>query len=81
MRTGAARARSSSPASARVPWSSDHHHHLVCRHCARTIEVADPPVEQWAERIAAEHDFSEVSHTVEIIGTCSACASGGGSNG
>ena len=60
--------------------SSDHPHHLVCRHCARTIEVADPPVEQWAERIAAEHDFSEVSHTVEIIGTCAACASGSSSN-
>jgi Fur family transcriptional regulator, ferric uptake regulator len=54
--------------------STDHHHHLVCRHCGRTVEVADPPVENWAERIAQEHGFSEVNHTVEIIGTCADCA-------
>lgn len=54
--------------------SDDHHHHLVCRHCGRTVEVSDPPVESWAERIAAEHGFSDVHHTVEIVGTCSDCA-------
>ncbi|MHA6802872.1 Fur family transcriptional regulator [Salinifilum ghardaiensis] len=54
--------------------SNQHHHHLVCRHCGRTIEVSDPPVENWAERIGQEHGFTDVSHTVEIIGTCSSCA-------
>lgn len=53
--------------------SDHHHHHLVCRHCGRTVEVADPPVEDWTERIASEHGFSEVHHTVEIIGTCAHC--------
>lgn len=56
--------------------SDHHHHHLVCRHCGRTVEVADPPVEDWAERIADEHGFSEVHHTVEIIGTCADCRGG-----
>lgn len=54
--------------------SSHHHHHLVCRKCGRTVEVSDPPVEDWAERIGQEHGFTDVSHTVEIIGTCSDCA-------
>ena len=54
--------------------SSHHHHHLVCRHCGRTVEVDDPPVENWAEKIAQQHGFSEVNHTVEITGTCAACA-------
>ncbi|GAA3362023.1 MULTISPECIES: Fur family transcriptional regulator [Saccharopolyspora] len=54
--------------------SAEHHHHLVCRHCGRTVEVADPPVEAWAERIAGEHGFSNVGHTVEIIGVCPECA-------
>ncbi|MEU6131394.1 Fur family transcriptional regulator [Saccharopolyspora sp. NPDC047091] len=54
--------------------SAEHHHHLVCRHCGRTVEVADPPVEAWAERIASEHGFSNVGHTVEIIGVCPECA-------
>ncbi|MFD2492616.1 Fur family transcriptional regulator [Amycolatopsis jiangsuensis] len=50
--------------------SSHHHHHLVCRVCGRTVEVEGPAVERWAEKIAAEHGFSEISHTVEITGTC-----------
>src|SRR5690606_14268930 len=29
--------------------STGHHHHLVCRHCGRTVEVAGPTVEAWAE--------------------------------
>ncbi len=51
-----------------------HHHHLVCRSCGRTVEVADPPVERWAARVAAEHGFADVQHQLEVFGTCSACA-------
>ncbi len=51
-----------------------HHHHLVCRVCGRTVEVADPPVERWAARIAAEHGFADVQHQVEVFGTCGACS-------
>lgn len=54
--------------------STEHHHHLVCRHCGRAVEVSDPPVEDWAERIAREYGFTEVGHTVEITGTCPSCA-------
>lgn len=53
--------------------SAHHHHHLVCRHCGRTVEVEGPAVEKWADRVAAEHGFSSVSHTVEIVGTCGDC--------
>jgi Fur family transcriptional regulator, ferric uptake regulator len=55
--------------------SSHHHHHLVCRSCGRTVEVEGPAVESWANRVAAEHGFAEVSHTMEIFGTCGDCAS------
>ena len=55
--------------------SRHHHHHLVCRECGRTVEVEGPAVERWADRIAQENGFSDVSHTVEIFGTCSACVS------
>ncbi|MGH3499136.1 MAG: Fur family transcriptional regulator [Nocardioidaceae bacterium] len=54
--------------------SSGHHHHLVCRTCGRTIEVEGPAVERWARRVASEHGFAEVSHTLEIFGTCADCA-------
>jgi Fur family ferric uptake transcriptional regulator len=51
-----------------------HHHHLVCRSCRRTVEVSDPPLERWAQHIAAEHGFADVHHQLEVYGTCGACA-------
>ncbi len=53
--------------------SGSHHHHLVCRSCGRTVEVEGPAVERWADKIGAENDFSDVVHTLEIVGTCSGC--------
>lgn len=54
--------------------SREHHHHLVCRVCNRTVEVAGPAVEAWTSSVAAEHGFTEVGHTLEIFGTCPECA-------
>ncbi len=60
--------------------SDTHHHHLVCRLCGRTVEVEGPAVERWAQSVAREHDFVDAAHTVEIFGTCSACAATRGSS-
>jgi Fur family transcriptional regulator, ferric uptake regulator len=54
--------------------SEQHHHHLVCRRCGATVEVAGKHVEAWAADVAREHQFSDVSHTIEIFGTCAQCA-------
>ena len=54
--------------------SATHHHHLVCRACGATVEVEGPAVERWTSTIAAEHGFSEISHNLEIFGTCPRCA-------
>ena len=51
-----------------------HHHHLVCRRCGRTVEVEDRLVERWADQVASEHGFVEVSHQVEVFGVCAECA-------
>ncbi|MCX6424511.1 MAG: transcriptional repressor [Actinobacteria bacterium] len=50
-----------------------HHHHLVCRQCGATVEIAGPAVEKWADTMAAEHGYTEVSHTLEIFGLCQSC--------
>jgi Fur family ferric uptake transcriptional regulator len=42
--------------------TSAHHHHLVCRRCGRT------------EAVGSEHGFTEITHTVEVFGTCSSCS-------
>ena len=57
----------------RVCSGQHHHHHLVCRDCGATVEVAGREVEAWAAEVAVEHGFSDVSHTIEIFGTCAAC--------
>lgn len=54
--------------------SEDHHHHLVCRLCGTAIEVEGPEVERWAAKTGNEHGFLDVTHTVEITGTCPDCA-------
>jgi Fur family ferric uptake transcriptional regulator len=53
--------------------STGHHHHLVCRSCGRTVEVSGPAVERWANAVAAQHGFREISHDLEIFGTCNTC--------
>lgn len=55
--------------------TEEHHHHLVCRVCGRTVELDGPPIEEWIERIAAANGFVNIGHTLELAGTCAACDS------
>ncbi|MBD5787945.1 transcriptional repressor [Cellulosimicrobium terreum] len=55
----------------------EHHHHLVCRTCGRTVEIDGPTVEAWASRVGDAHGFTDIQHTVELFGTCAVCAAAG----
>ncbi|MGD9956328.1 MAG: Fur family transcriptional regulator [Candidatus Nanopelagicales bacterium] len=52
----------------------NHHHHLVCRRCGRTVEVVGRVVERWSNETAAGHGFTDVSHTLEVFGLCPDCS-------
>ncbi|HSO70478.1 MAG TPA: transcriptional repressor [Arachnia sp.] len=54
--------------------SSGHHHHLVCRSCGYSIEIAAREVEEWAARVAQAEGFTEVVHEVEVFGLCGTCS-------
>ena len=54
--------------------SDHHHHHLVCRRCGKTVEIQADTVEQWTRSVAAANGFSDVQHTVELVGLCAECA-------
>ncbi|MFM5903628.1 MAG: Fur family transcriptional regulator [Microbacteriaceae bacterium] len=54
--------------------TTSHHHHLVCRGCSRTVEIDAAQVESWASKIAGENGFRDVSHTIELFGTCADCS-------
>lgn len=51
-----------------------HHHHLVCRNCGETREILGGIVEDWAKRVAAEHNFTELEHVVDLFGVCNSCS-------
>jgi Fur family ferric uptake transcriptional regulator len=55
--------------------ATSHHHHLICRTCGKTVEFEGSEIERRAETVARAAGFVDVSHTVEIFGTCGACAS------
>jgi len=54
--------------------TENHHHHLVCRECGHSVEIASAAVETWAEDSAARHGFTSVTHTAEVYGLCRGCS-------
>ena len=53
---------------------TDHHHHLICRKCGKTVEIEADKVEAWADEVAKEHGFTKPSHTIDIFGDCGNCS-------
>jgi len=51
-----------------------HHHHLICRSCGTTVEIAADEVEDWAQRVAAQHGFTRPQHVVDVFGSCPECS-------
>jgi len=54
--------------------SSQHHHHLTCRNCGRTVEIAAPPIEAWAAEVAQTHGYTTIEHVIEVTGLCPECS-------
>jgi Fur family ferric uptake transcriptional regulator len=50
-----------------------HHHHLICRVCGKTVEIAADAVESWAHDVAAQNGFTAPSHVVDVFGLCAEC--------
>lgn len=55
--------------------SDAHHHHLICRGCGCTIEIAADEIERWTSTIASRHGFADVTHVIDLFGTCESCTS------
>lgn len=51
-----------------------HHHHLICRSCGTTVEIAADEVEAWAQAVAAKHGFTRPQHVVDVFGLCATCS-------
>lgn len=56
-----------------VAQQHEHHHHLVCRSCAKVVEISDCFPPDLEEKIARQAGFKGVSHKLEFFGICPAC--------
>lgn len=56
--------------------TTEHHHHLICENCGKTVEIEAQEVEAWANKVAKASGFSQVTHTIELFGICEDCGSG-----
>lgn len=54
--------------------TEEHHHHLVCTNCGKTVEIDGGPVEKWANEVCATHGFTLTGHEAEVFGLCADCA-------
>ena len=54
-------------------YAHDHHDHLVCIRCGDTIEVYNPDIEAFQEKLCREHGFQALRHKMEIFGLCPKC--------
>ena len=51
----------------------EHHDHLVCLGCGRTIEFLCPQIETRQERIVEQYKFRPERHRLQIYGWCETC--------
>ncbi len=52
----------------------EHHHHLICRVCGKTVEFDMPGFEELALQVAKANGFTELSHEIELFGVCAGCS-------
>ena len=52
----------------------EHHHHLICRVCGKTVEFDMPGFEVLALEVAKANGFTELSHEIELFGVCAGCS-------
>ena len=51
-----------------------HHHHLICRDCGTTAEIAGTGLERVLNQLGKEAGFSDLEHAIELKGKCGSCA-------
>jgi Fur family transcriptional regulator, ferric uptake regulator len=52
---------------------AEHHHHITCTNCGRTVAMNEDELEAVIDRLAAAHGFQPSAHQIEIQGRCTTC--------
>jgi Fur family transcriptional regulator, ferric uptake regulator len=56
---------------------TEHHHHLICTSCGKTVEFELAGFEAATTELATQHGFSKVTHSIELFGICADCGVAG----
>ena len=51
----------------------DHHDHLICERCKKSIEVVDSKIESLQNKLAQSHEFQLTGHRLYLYGICKDC--------
>jgi Fe2+ or Zn2+ uptake regulation protein len=51
----------------------EHHHHVVCRSCGKSVEVEDSGLQTVVSEIARRSRYLVDTHRLELFGLCPAC--------
>jgi len=52
---------------------NEHHHHLTCASCGKTITMNESELETLVSKLARQHGFTPTAHQIEIQGQCQNC--------
>jgi Fur family ferric uptake transcriptional regulator len=57
---------------------TEHHHHLLCTHCGKVIDVTPPAafernLTKISDDLAAKQGFEPHSHRLDVLGYCADC--------
>lgn len=53
--------------------SGNHHDHLICEECGKTMAVLDERIEELQTELARKHGFEPTSHRMYLYGICADC--------
>ncbi len=51
----------------------EHHDHMICTQCGRTLEFGDGLIELLQQRVCDDLNFRAESHSLRIFGLCEDC--------
>jgi Fur family ferric uptake transcriptional regulator len=51
----------------------NHHEHMICLDCQLIIEFENEELEALKERIASDHGFKMIRHSLHLYGLCRSC--------
>ncbi len=54
-------------------YRQEHHDHIICEECKKTIEVMDEQIEKLQEKLAKKHGFVLTGHKMYLYGICEEC--------